>query len=63
VDSKTILDEIGAESLLGRGDMLFKTTDGVSRLHGCWMSDGDIMNFIDRYVKMYNYLVGASRAA
>lgn len=54
VDSKTILDEIGAESLLGRGDMLFKTTDGVSRLHGCWMSDDDIMNFINMCKLIYN---------
>lgn len=53
-DSKTILDEIGAESLLGKGDMLFKTTDGVSRLHGCWMSDNDIMNFINTYKDLFN---------
>lgn len=53
VDSKTILDEIGAESLLGRGDMLFKTTDGVSRLHGCWMSDQDIMCFINKYGELF----------
>lgn len=56
VDSKTILDEIGAESLLGRGDMLFKTTDGVTRLHGCWMSDKDIMNFINMYKQIYNII-------
>jgi S-DNA-T family DNA segregation ATPase FtsK/SpoIIIE len=62
VDSKTILDEIGAESLLGRGDMLFKTTDGVSRLHGCWMSDNDIMNFINEYTGTIN-LINKSRAA
>lgn len=63
VDSKTILDEIGAESLLGRGDMLFKTTDGVSRLHGCWMSDNDIMNFINGYTAMWNFINRKSRAA
>ena len=62
VDSKTILDEIGAESLLGRGDMLFKTTDGVTRLHGCWMSDNDIMNFIDEYTGTIN-LINKNRAA
>ena len=53
VDSKTILDEIGAESLLGRGDMLFKTVDGVTRLHGCWMPDDDIMNFINMCSTIY----------
>lgn len=62
VDSKTILDEIGAESLLGRGDMLVKTTDGVTRLHGCWMSDNDIMNFIDEYTGTIN-LINKNRAA
>jgi S-DNA-T family DNA segregation ATPase FtsK/SpoIIIE len=63
VDSKTILDEVGAESLLGKGDMLFKTADGVSRLHGCWMSDGDIANFIGAYVRFYNYLTGNGEVA
>ncbi len=62
VDSKTILDEIGAESLLGRGDMLFKTTDGVSRLHGCWMSDNDIVSFIDEYKNIINIINGNSRS-
>lgn len=57
VDSKTILDEIGAESLLGRGDMLFKTTDGVSRLHGCWMSDQDITSFINTYATILNAIL------
>lgn len=57
VDSKTILDEIGAESLLGRGDMLFKTTDGVSRLHGCWMSDQDITSFITTYANILNAIL------
>jgi S-DNA-T family DNA segregation ATPase FtsK/SpoIIIE len=62
VDSKTILDEIGAESLLGKGDMLFKTTDGVVRLHGCWMSDEDIMNFIGAYRTVLEQ-IDASNAA
>ncbi len=44
VDSKIILDSMGAESLLGRGDMLF-TPPGVSgliRLHAPWSDEKEI---------------------
>lgn len=44
LDSRTILDVGGAESLLGRGDMLFYTT-GLSapeRIQGCHVSDPEI---------------------
>jgi S-DNA-T family DNA segregation ATPase FtsK/SpoIIIE len=44
VDSRTILDGIGAEKLLGRGDMLFMPTDAAKpkRLQGCFLSDPEI---------------------
>lgn len=44
VDSRTILDQQGAENLLGRGDMLFVPpgTAGVRRLHGAFVSDREI---------------------
>ncbi|HPP13108.1 MAG TPA: DNA translocase FtsK, partial [bacterium] len=45
-DSKTIMDNIGAEKLLGRGDMLF-TPPGSSRplrIQGCYSSDEEIEN-------------------
>lgn len=50
-DSRTILDENGAEKLLGRGDMLFKSIDENHpvRLQGSFISDDDverIVNFI-----------------
>ncbi len=50
-DSRTILDENGAEKLLGRGDMLFKPIDENHpvRLPGSFISDDDverIVNFI-----------------
>jgi S-DNA-T family DNA segregation ATPase FtsK/SpoIIIE len=39
-DSRTILDTVGAEYLLGRGDMLFKPGGGKSRrLHGAFVSE------------------------
>jgi hypothetical protein len=34
IDSNVIIDQDGAESLLGKGDMLFKTADGIVRLQG-----------------------------
>ena len=50
-DSRTILDENGAEKLLGRGDMLFKPIDENHpiRLQGSFISDDDverIVNFV-----------------
>ncbi|MBT3380044.1 MAG: DNA translocase FtsK [Lentisphaerae bacterium] len=44
IDSRTILDGKGAESLLGRGDMLFKAPDGsrMQRLQGVFVEDLEI---------------------
>jgi len=44
VDSRTILDQNGAEALLGRGDMLF-VPPGASRpvrIHGAWVSEAEV---------------------
>ncbi|MDR2339251.1 MAG: DNA translocase FtsK [Deltaproteobacteria bacterium] len=40
-DSRTILDQVGAEQLLGKGDMLFQPPGAakLSRLHGAYVSD------------------------
>jgi len=47
-DSRTILDAIGAETLLGNGDMLFMTPQGgnLIRIHGCYVSDSDIARVV-----------------
>jgi len=44
VDSRTILDSIGAEKLLGRGDMLYLSPEGhkPKRLRGCFVSDEEM---------------------
>lgn len=44
VDSRTILDQMGAESLLGHGDMLYMTAgSGVpARVHGAFVSDQEV---------------------
>src|SRR5262249_55662207 len=48
-DSRTILDAIGAERLLGEGDMLFLPpgTARVQRLHGAFVSDADVHHVVD----------------
>ncbi len=49
VDSRTILDQLGAEKLLGAGDMLFMPpgTSKLMRIHGAFVSDKEITNIVD----------------
>ena len=43
IDSRTILGEMGAEQLLGQGDMLYMAGGGrVTRVHGPFCSDGEV---------------------
>ncbi len=43
IDSRTILGEMGAEQLLGQGDMLHMAGGGrISRVHGPFVSDGEV---------------------
>lgn len=47
IDSRTILDAGGAENLIGRGDMLFKSKDGLLvRAQGAWISDPEIERIV-----------------
>jgi S-DNA-T family DNA segregation ATPase FtsK/SpoIIIE len=52
VDSRVILDQPGAERLLGRGDMLFQSPDAATplRMQGVFVSDREIQNIV-RYWK------------
>jgi S-DNA-T family DNA segregation ATPase FtsK/SpoIIIE len=56
VDSRTILDTIGADKLLGKGDMLY--TDAHHpvplRLHGAWVSEKNLEDLIAHW-KSYQY--------
>lgn len=49
VDSRVILDQPGAERLLGRGDMLFQAPDAAApiRLQGAFVSDGEILRLVE----------------
>ena len=48
VDSRTILDSVGAEKLLGKGDMLYAPTDAAKpkRLQGCYVADAEIERLV-----------------
>ena len=48
VDSRTILDMVGAEKLLGKGDMLYMPTEESKpkRLQGCFISDAEIERLV-----------------
>jgi S-DNA-T family DNA segregation ATPase FtsK/SpoIIIE len=52
-DSRVILDQIGAESLLGRGDMLFLNPEVGSplRLQGCFVSDKEVESVLKWWEK------------
>jgi len=49
VDSRTILDQIGAEKLLGKGDMLMLTPSmsKPKRIQGAWVTDDEVMKITD----------------
>ena len=53
VDSRTILDQIGAEKLLGQGDMLMQTASMPKprRIQGAWVTDDEVIKITD-YLRM-----------
>ena len=52
-DSRIILDEQGAESLLGRGDMLIKNNGLPERVQGAYISDDEISDICDYICDRY----------
>lgn len=47
-DSRTILDAVGAERLLGKGDMLFKPSGGkLKRMHGAFVDETEIAHVVN----------------
>ena len=55
IDSRTILNEMGAEQLLGNGDMLFLSEGGrVTRVHGAFVSDSEVEKIVSHIRKQEN---------
>jgi S-DNA-T family DNA segregation ATPase FtsK/SpoIIIE len=52
-DSRTILDTIGAEKLLGRGDMLFSPAGSLNirRIQGAFISEEEVLNIVNELRK------------
>jgi S-DNA-T family DNA segregation ATPase FtsK/SpoIIIE len=67
-DSRVILDQPGAERLLGRGDMLFQAPDAPApiRLQGVFVSDAEIQRLVDFWKQQAGaaspYAIAASAA-
>jgi S-DNA-T family DNA segregation ATPase FtsK/SpoIIIE len=53
IDSRTILDQMGAETLLGMGDMLYLApgTGLPVRVHGAFVADGEVHKVVDQLKK------------
>jgi len=53
VDSRTILDQMGAESLLGQGDMLYLPPGGglPHRVHGAYVADAEVHRVVEHLRK------------
>ncbi len=54
-DSRVVLDTPGAETLLGKGDMLFKDPERGRhvRVQGSWVSDSDIQSIVEYWKKLH----------
>lgn len=62
IDSRTILDQMGAEALLGQGDMLYQPpgTTFPQRIHGAFVSDAEVHRVV-QHLKLQgepNYIEG-----
>ncbi len=54
-DSRTILNEMGAEQLLGSGDMLFLENGEIKRLHGAYVSEKEIEKIVKFIKDQHNF--------
>jgi S-DNA-T family DNA segregation ATPase FtsK/SpoIIIE len=54
-DSRVILDAVGAEALLSKGDLLFMSPDasGLVRIQGSWVSDAEAARVVEHWKTWY----------
>ena len=46
IDSRTILDQNGAETLLGKGDMIYLSAGKARRLHGAYLAESEVQSMV-----------------
>ncbi len=46
IDSRTILDQNGAETLLGKGDMIYLAAGKAKRLHGAFLPESEVQSMV-----------------
>lgn len=63
IDSRVILDTVGAENLLGKGDMLYLASDaaGPRRIQGCHVSDEEVRRVVNYWKTWHEEQVEAGK--
>lgn len=64
VDSRVILDSVGAETLLGHGDMLYLAPDAGApkRVQGCYVSDEEVRDIVKHWTDWHTEQVEAGKS-
>ncbi len=57
IDSRVIIDSVGAEDLIGRGDMLYQSPEAAApaRIQGCFVSDIEMERVVDFWVDNWEW--------
>lgn len=63
IDSRVVLDYTGAETLMGRGDMLYLAADaaGPQRIQGCYISDEEVNEVVNHWRTWHEREIEAGR--
>jgi S-DNA-T family DNA segregation ATPase FtsK/SpoIIIE len=63
IDSRVILDSVGAETLLGKGDMLYQAPEAAApkRLQGCYVSDDEVRTVVSWWKEWHEKQIAAGK--
>ncbi|MBN1119992.1 MAG: DUF87 domain-containing protein [Anaerolineae bacterium] len=63
-DSRVIIDTVGAEDLIGRGDMLYQSPEAAApaRIQGCFVGDNEMERIVDYWVDNWEWEEDVSEA-